>query len=33
MPEYDGFKIIYEVVALPRGKWAIMIEIIRREDG
>ena len=33
MPEYEGFKIVYEVVALPKDKWAIMIEIIRREDG
>lgn len=33
MPEYEGFKIVYEVLALPRDKWAIFIEIIRREDG
>jgi len=33
MPEYEGFQIVYEVVALPKGKWAIMIEIIRRDDG
>ncbi|GJG93537.1 hypothetical protein [Cupriavidus pauculus] len=33
MSEYDGFKIVYEVIVLPRDKWAILIEIIRREDG
>jgi len=33
MPEYEGFQIVYEVIALPKGKWAIMIEIIRRGDG
>ena len=33
MPEYEGFKIVYEVIVLPKDKWAIMIEIIRREDG
>lgn len=33
MPDYEGFKIVYEVIAMPKGKWAIMIEIIRREDG
>lgn len=33
MPEYEGFKIVYEVIAMPKGKWAITIEIIRREDG
>jgi len=33
MPEHEGFKIIYEVVAMPKGKWAILIEILRREDG
>ncbi|AZG15191.1 hypothetical protein [Cupriavidus pauculus] len=33
MPEYDGIKIVYEVVVLPKDKWAIMIEILRREDG
>lgn len=33
MPEYEGFQIVYEVVTLPKGKWAIMIEIIRRADG
>jgi hypothetical protein len=33
MPEYEGFQIVYEVLAMPKGKWAIMIEIIRREDG
>ncbi len=33
MPEYEGFKIVYEVIVLPKDKWAIMVEIIRREDG
>jgi hypothetical protein len=33
MPEYDGFKVVYEVVALPKGKWAIMIEVVRQDDG
>ncbi|PLP98724.1 hypothetical protein [Cupriavidus pauculus] len=33
MPEYDGLKIVYEVIILPKDKWAIMIEIIRRKDG
>lgn len=33
MPEYEGIKIVYEVIALPKDKWAIMVEIIRREDG
>lgn len=33
MPEYEGLKIVYEVIVLPKDKWAIMIEIIRREDG
>ncbi|SDO77104.1 hypothetical protein SAMN04488595_102127 [Ralstonia sp. 25mfcol4.1] len=33
MPEYEGLKIVYEVIILPKDKWAIMIEIIRREDG
>ncbi len=33
MPEYEGFKIVYEVIAEPKGKWAIMVEIIRRGDG
>lgn len=33
MSEYEGFKIVYEVIVLPKDKWAIMIEIIRRADG
>ncbi|WP_066739050.1 hypothetical protein [Cupriavidus sp. D384] len=33
MPEYEGLKIVYEVIVLPKDKWAIMIEVIRREDG
>ncbi|XYI37405.1 hypothetical protein DAMDJJ_04505 [Cupriavidus necator] len=33
MPEYAGYKIVYEVIALPRSKWAILIEIMRRTDG
>ncbi len=33
MPEYEGFKIVYEVIHLPKGKWGILIEIIRRVDG
>ncbi len=33
MPEFEGFKIVYEVVAMPKGKWTILVEIIRREDG
>ncbi|MGO4302833.1 hypothetical protein [Cupriavidus sp. RAF12] len=33
MPEYEGFKIVYEVIALPKGRWGIMIEIVRRESG
>ncbi len=33
MPEFEGYKIIYEVIAMPRGKWSILVEIIRRQDG
>lgn len=33
MPEYEGFQVSYEVIALPKGKWAIVVEIVRREDG
>jgi hypothetical protein len=33
MPEYEGFKIVYEVVALPKDKWTIMIDIVRQDDG
>ncbi len=33
MPEYSGYKIVYEVIALPKSKWAILIEIMRRADG
>lgn len=33
MPEYEGFRIVYEVIALPKNKWGIMVEIIRRADG
>jgi len=33
MSEYEGFKIVYEVIHLPKGKWGILIEIIRRVDG
>ncbi|MWL86606.1 MULTISPECIES: hypothetical protein [unclassified Cupriavidus] len=33
MPEYEGFRIVYEVLAMPKDKWAIMIEIIRRHGG
>lgn len=33
MPEFEGYKVVYEVVALPRRKWAILIEIVRRSDG
>jgi len=33
MPEYEGYKVVYEVIAMPRGKWAIFVEIIRTKDG
>jgi len=33
MPEYEGYKVVYEVIAMPKGKWAIFIEIIRTKDG
>lgn len=33
MPEYEGYKIVYEVMGLEKGKWAILVEIIRRQDG
>lgn len=33
MQEYEDFTIAYEVMALPKDKWAILVEIIRREDG
>ncbi|WP_432259566.1 hypothetical protein [Cupriavidus sp. TMH.W2] len=33
MPQFAGYKIVYEVIALPKGKWAILVEIIRRTDG
>ncbi|CAG9179288.1 hypothetical protein [Cupriavidus pinatubonensis] len=33
MPEFEGYKIVYEVIALPKGKWSILVEIIRRLDG
>ncbi|KAF7957176.1 hypothetical protein AWV80_37235 [Cupriavidus sp. UYMU48A] len=33
MPEFEGYKIVYEVMALPRGKWSSLVEIIRRQDG
>lgn len=33
MPEYEGFKIVYEVIVMPKDKWAIMIEILRRDNG
>ena len=33
MPEFEGYKIVYEVIGLPRGKWSILVEIIRRQDG
>ncbi|RZT42761.1 hypothetical protein [Cupriavidus agavae] len=32
MPEFEGFKIVYEVIAMPKEKWAIMVEIMRRRD-
>ncbi|WP_367394953.1 hypothetical protein [Cupriavidus sp. Agwp_2] len=33
MPEFEGYKVVYEVIALPKRKWAIFIEVIRRRDG
>ncbi|CAG2143690.1 hypothetical protein [Cupriavidus numazuensis] len=33
MPEFEGYKIVYEVIALPKGKWSILVEIIHRQDG
>ncbi|WER44954.1 hypothetical protein CupriaWKF_11540 [Cupriavidus sp. WKF15] len=33
MPEFEGYKIIYEVIGLPKGKWSIVVEIIQRQDG
>jgi hypothetical protein len=33
MPEFEGYKIIYEVITMPKGKWAIFIEIFSRGDG
>ncbi|MEM5429043.1 hypothetical protein [Cupriavidus oxalaticus] len=33
MPEFEGYKVVYEVIALPKRKWAILIEIVRRSDG
>ena len=33
MPEFEGYKIIYEVIGLPKSKWSILVEIIRRQDG
>lgn len=33
MPEFEGYKIVYEVTGLPKGKWSIVVEIIRRQDG
>ena len=33
MPEFEGYKIVYEMIGLPKGKWSIMVEIIRRRDG
>ncbi|MGO4330465.1 hypothetical protein AB4Z48_03235 [Cupriavidus sp. 2TAF22] len=33
MPEFNGYKIIYEVQSLPKAKWAILVEVIRTLDG
>lgn len=33
MREFEGYKIVYEVIALPKGKWSILVEIIHRQDG
>ncbi|CAG2143706.1 hypothetical protein [Cupriavidus plantarum] len=33
MKALNGYKILYEVIAMPKGKWAIMIEVIHRESG
>lgn len=33
MTELKGYKIFYEVLSLPRGKWAIQIEVTRMKDG
>ncbi|CAG9163582.1 hypothetical protein [Cupriavidus pampae] len=33
MKEYEGYKVLYEVIAMPKGKWAIMIEVIHRDSG
>ncbi|MDR3384226.1 hypothetical protein [Cupriavidus basilensis] len=33
MLEFNGYKILYEVQSLPKGKWAIVIEIMRTQDG
>lgn len=33
MPEYEDYKVLYDVIARPKGKWAILIEIVRRGDG
>ncbi|REF02594.1 hypothetical protein [Cupriavidus plantarum] len=33
MKASNGYKILYEVIAMPKGKWAIMIEVIHRESG
>ncbi|KJK23078.1 hypothetical protein UB46_18085 [Burkholderiaceae bacterium 16] len=33
MLEFDGYKIVYEILSLPRGKWAIIVEVIRKKDG
>lgn len=33
MLEFNGYKIVYEVLSLPRGKWAIVVEVIRKKDG
>ncbi|WP_420992786.1 hypothetical protein ACKI2N_006150 [Cupriavidus sp. 30B13] len=33
MPEFNGYKIIYEVLSLPKAKWAILVEVIHARDG
>ncbi|MBP0622123.1 hypothetical protein [Cupriavidus consociatus] len=33
MPEFEGYKVVYEVIALPKRKWAILVKIVRRSDG
>ncbi|WP_174427992.1 hypothetical protein [Cupriavidus basilensis] len=33
MLEFNGYKIPYEVQSLPKGNWAIVIEIMRTRNG